>query len=670
MRFPPSVRHLDWAGESPYAYWIACACLIVLAAGLRLYGLSANSLWLDEANVANLTRGTFSEMWEGRGRHSAPLLHPLVLWLVQKVESSAFSVRLVPATASVLVVAGMLLLLPRFVGRWISLQAGLLYTFSTEAIRTAKDAREYSIDALVAVLMIAGLLSLLRGGTAKAAEARVRGCALLCVSLFCAPLVQYGLVLFGGATLAAVALARFVPLGGTRRLASPWNGTNRLPVGNLVWLFGSFAAGCCISYATTLRHQWMPGGYGADGHLGHGYYGGSYHNPLDALEFLARGGWDLVASHLPLPWAVLFAVGFGVALLHLRTRFDAITFTALLAFALAGMAGLLRVYPYVGGRHAMYLVPILILATTHATYLAVSRISRAAGRPWIVHVAMGLLAAVTVVSGTVAIADGKPYAEKQGMKSVMAVLEERVQENDAVFVAKGAEPAARFYLGTPPSNYYLSKRRWGRRNLVVTEAFLQYLVQTGLEPTDRLYIVSSHIVLPDFRLLALFYPGVEVERLVEAKGDTNLYVLEAPEVMDRLAAPASYRGLPGEPVIESTFDVYLTNQQLLLVREQCRLDDIEPEFFVHTFPENVDDLPVGRRALGFDERSFHFIQTGVMMARTCAALLSLPTYPIDRIRVGQGTRNPIWSGEAAIGRTNSSSRGLLEPGAQPAAAKR
>ena len=631
--------------------------MIALAAGLRLYQLSASSLWLDEALVANLTRGTLSDIWEGISRHSAPLLHPLVLWLVQKVESSEFSVRIVPAVASVLVVAGMLLLLPRFVGRWTALQTALLFTFSTEAIRAARDAREYSIDALVAILMIVGLLSALRGGTGEA-----KGRALFCVALFAAPLLQYGLVLLGGATLATVVLARFLPPGGTRGgLPSPWNETNRFHVGNLGWLFGSFAAGCCISYATTLRHQWQPGGYPVYfvdgvigyGHLAAGYYHGSYADPLQALDFVAGRTWDLVASHLPLAWVVLFPIGFCIALPHLRARFDAITVAAAFAFAIAILAGLLRVYPLMGGRQALYLVPILFLATAHATYLVVSMVAKAAERPWIVHGTMGLLAAVTVGSGTFAVASGKPYAEIQGMKSVWAALEGRMQESDAVFVARRAEPAVRFYVGTPPSSFYFSKLPWGRRNLVLTEGFIQYLVQTGLEPSNRLYIVSSHIALPDLRLLALFYEGVEAERLVEAKGNTNLHVLEAPQLMDKLREPARYLGLPGNPapVIKSNFDVYFTNQALIFVREQCQLDDVERPFFVLASGKQTDD-PAHFR--GYWRSDIRFIQVGVMMAHTCVALVPLPAkLPIDHIRVGQGARDPIWSDEATIDRANT-----------------
>ena len=622
-------RPVDWIGGSRHSYGIVCVCLVVLAAVLRFYELSVNSLWLDEAALALFVRGTFFESWDMvREGHSAPPLYPLVLWLVQKVESSAFSVRLVPAAASVLVVAGILLLLPRFVGRWSAFQTALLFTFSAEAIRQARDAREYSIDAFVAVLILVGLLSMVRGGRGEA-QGEAGGCKLLCIALFVAPLVQYGLVLLGCATLAALVLARFIRLDGTGNNASPWNGTHRFPVDNLVWLFGSFAAGCCISYAATLRHQWQPGGFGGNTYLASGYYGGAYADPMAALDFLARGAWHLVASHLPLPWIVVFAIGFGVALVRLRVRFDVITVAAALAFAIAAVAGLLRVYPLIGGRYAMYLAPMLLVATTHATYQLVLR---AANRPWVVHATMGLLAAVTVASGAVSIANGTAYAEKQDVKSILAVLEGRIQEGDVVYVAKGATAAVRFYAGTP-SNYHFGETRWGRRNLVLNDGFAKDLA--GVKPSNRLYIVNSHNALPDFRLLALFYEGIEVKRLVEGKGNTSLYVLEAPNLMDKLAAPANYRGVRGDPVIESAFDVYLANDMLLFVKERCRLDDIEPPFFVQALPANPDDPPVR-----IDQRSFPFIQTGVMMDGACAALVPLPTQSIDRVRVGQGAQSP------------------------------
>ncbi len=176
-------------------YYAACICLLVAATGLRFHDLSEKSLRFDEAVTANMSRGALSEVVRDiRCCNSLPILHPLVLHAVQKVESTILSVRIVPATASVLTIALMLFWLPRLgVARSAAFLAALLATLSVEAIRHAQDAREYSIDALLALLMVAGLLRYLRDGRT----------ALLCVFLFLAPLLQYGLVLFGAAVIGA-----------------------------------------------------------------------------------------------------------------------------------------------------------------------------------------------------------------------------------------------------------------------------------------------------------------------------------------------------------------------------------------------------------------------------------------------------------------------------------
>ena len=170
-------------------------CLLLVAAGSRFYDLTGNSLWFDEVVVSNNSSGALSDVIPNtRCCNSSPILYPLALWMVQKADVSAFSIRVLPAMASALTVAVMLFLLPRLgVARWAAFMAALLATLSIVAIEHAQDAREYSIDALLTVLMIAGLLWYLRDGRK----------ALLCASLFLAPLLQYGLVLFGGAVMAA-----------------------------------------------------------------------------------------------------------------------------------------------------------------------------------------------------------------------------------------------------------------------------------------------------------------------------------------------------------------------------------------------------------------------------------------------------------------------------------
>ncbi len=180
------------AAKIPW-YYLAAAILLLIAAALRFHDLAGNTIYADEADAAFNSRGSLAEVIRNtRGNNASPLLYPLLSWIIQQVESSAFSIRVVPATASVLTVAAILFLLPRLgVSRPAVLLAALLATLSTAAVEYAQFAREYSIDTLVAVLLIAGLLWYLRAGRK----------ALLGAALLLAPLTQYGLVLFGSAIL-------------------------------------------------------------------------------------------------------------------------------------------------------------------------------------------------------------------------------------------------------------------------------------------------------------------------------------------------------------------------------------------------------------------------------------------------------------------------------------
>ena len=195
-RFVSNLRSAGGRGVS--WYYAAAIGLLVVAAALRFYGLPEHYLWFDEAVAANNSGGALAEVIpKTRSDNSAPVLYPLVLWAVQQVESSRASVRIVPFAASVLTIAVMLFLLPRAgVSRWAALLAALLATVSGAAITHAQGVREYSIDALATVLLIAGLLWYLRDGRK----------ALLCAALFVAPLLQYGLVLFGIAVLGAAVI--------------------------------------------------------------------------------------------------------------------------------------------------------------------------------------------------------------------------------------------------------------------------------------------------------------------------------------------------------------------------------------------------------------------------------------------------------------------------------
>ena len=106
-----------------------------------------------------------------------------------------------------------------------------------------------------------------------------------------------------------------------------------------------------------------------------------------------------------------------------------------------------------------------------------------------------------------------------------------------------------------------------------------------------------------------------------------------------------------EPVARSEFDLYIHGGKLYYVKEPCSGADTDVPFFLHVFPEALDDLPDSRRREhGFDNLDFGFDVRGVAFDGKCLAGVGLPQYGIARIATGQfdGT-DRIWEVEFAPG---------------------
>ena len=101
-----------------------------------------------------------------------------------------------------------------------------------------------------------------------------------------------------------------------------------------------------------------------------------------------------------------------------------------------------------------------------------------------------------------------------------------------------------------------------------------------------------------------------------------------------------------EPLARSEFDLYLDGGKMHYVKQQCGDADTQAPFFLHVFPEDIDDLPDERKQYGFDNLDFGFDVRGVLFDGKCAAAVSLPQYGIARIITGQfdGT-DRIWEVE-------------------------
>ena len=410
-------------------YYAACVVLLVVAAGLRFHDLPGDFVRYDEAVVANNSGGTLSEVVSNtRSNGSTPILYPLALWAVQKVDISAFSIRVLPATASVLSVAVMLFLLPRLgVARGAVFLAALLATLSVAAIEHARDAREYSIDALLAVLMIAGLLWYLRDGRK----------ALLCLSLFLAALLQYGLVLFGAAVMGAATVLPPPPdLGNARRGFRPsrichWF-QRRIA---LVWPAGCFLVGCAVSYAVTLRYQLQNEGFDPHSYLSAYYYRGAF-DVYSIFEFSITRTGVLAAYHLP--WVVAIAATFAFAVLlilvFLKNFKDKVQHSAVMVLfcfciTVSVVAAVLRIYPLGDIRQVIYLGSVIFLAVGVAFHSGSDALASTAQLAWPRGLLIALSAGVIVLAGAHTIRQVDLYWPRDKTEEILTVLQERAQED-------------------------------------------------------------------------------------------------------------------------------------------------------------------------------------------------------------------------------------------------
>ena len=366
------------AGQLRWCYPAAAIGLLILAAALRFYELGQPLAHHDEIVAALNSGGTLAEVVHNtRTKNSSPLLYPLILWAVQQVDISPFSIRLVPALSGVLTVA-VILLLPRFgIRRNAALLAAILAALAPAAIYEARGAREYGVDALVAALLIAGLLWYRSDGRK----------ALLCIVLLVAPLLQYGLILFGAAVIAAGLLlppvsaspeVSLTPTGRPRReRILDWL-RRRI---SLAWPAAFFLAGCVITYLTTLRYQLEIAG---QGYMLSNYYRellftGEY-QIVPVLEFAIVSVWGIAQHHLP-PVVTLTVVGvlaiwlLSAGIKRLRRRrddsvanianggrhWDVVAMLFALALTVAVGAAVLGQYPASPTRHITYLGPAVFV---------------------------------------------------------------------------------------------------------------------------------------------------------------------------------------------------------------------------------------------------------------------------------------------------------------------
>ena len=477
---------------------------------------------------------------------------------------------------------------------------------------------------------------------------------LLCIS-FVAPLVQYGLVLFGIAVLGTIVVIegrtiwiRRATVRDGLRFRGGWVWQR---IVRLIWPGVSFAAGSVVSYAVTLRHQWDPSRLGSGGYLAPHYYQGEYSDVRSLIEFALNNTWEMMRYHMPEPTAALGLAAFGIyVVVSLRkVRLDTLAILFMLSITVAVCAAVLGLYPFGSARSSMYIAPIVFLAFGHALSTIGKDVSRLARRAWTAHAGMALAACVIVFFGIGAIDDDNMRPHFEPVSRPLAILEERMQEGDVVYSTHFL--AMEFYHQQKPNNYYYSKH-YGR-SCSIPLNHLRGCVEDILEevntPTDRLWILAGGLRIDMLEEIhEEFHAGDPIEHVFDGR-ISDLYLLEAYRLFDRLRKPPGSLKREGERIIRSKFDVYLRESHLVYVKEPCSLSDLEQRFFLHVTPVDVDDISDDRKQYGFENLDFVFAVNGAILDARCVAVLDIPRYDIQRISTGQyGQSGVSWSGEFGI----------------------
>ena len=508
----------------PNRYFLVAALLLLaVAAVLRFYHVGGRSLWFDEALTADISRGTWTEALEGtRSEGSVPVIHPYLLYLIEKATDAPTSVRFPSVLASLLAVAMMLAMVRVNVSQEASLFAAAILTVSPSQIRYAQEAREYSFSVLFAALLIFCLLKW------KTNSAKARHPFLLYGVLFIAPFVQYGLVLLALAVLSTVGL----------RLLLTRNTCFRLSHAVIASCF--LGAGGLLSFFLTLRYQLGVRQFQL-------YLAANYFDPktMSLLGFLSINSHSLLSFFIPgrviTLCLAIAAVVYCIA--QARTRkFEPVTLLVFTSVLLTMCAAVTRVYPYGGIRQCLFLAPVLTLFAGVAIADLFERL-QGFRRPVAI---LGFMALI-FFSGYRGILRAWPYGEVEDTQSVLKELLRLRAPDDQVYVYSGARPAVDFYL--PRKDHGLI---YGKFHREAPQEYVPELLALIDRHTDRIWLVFSHVYgSEEQEIVDCLRPNWDVQRVVTATG-AALFLAH------RRASPVLHR--QGD---EKRGDLYTTQSFLL-----------------------------------------------------------------------------------------------------------
>jgi uncharacterized membrane protein len=128
---------------------------VCVAIAIRLHGLSAANLWLDEANSWQVASGSWSKLiGELRGSPVGPLYFILLKLWISAFGDSVFALRAFSVLASIALIPAVYAVGAKLLSRRAGLLAAALTALSPLELYFAQEARMYMLTSLVALLTL------------------------------------------------------------------------------------------------------------------------------------------------------------------------------------------------------------------------------------------------------------------------------------------------------------------------------------------------------------------------------------------------------------------------------------------------------------------------------------------------------------------------------------
>ncbi|MFZ5433964.1 MAG: glycosyltransferase family 39 protein [Calditrichota bacterium] len=140
--------------------------ILLLAAGLRIFDLGSESLWLDEGFTARRAHGTFMALLSEMRHETQGIAYYCAEWLwCRGFGTSEFSLRFLSVIFGILAVGAVYQFARLVFDRNAALLSALLLAVNPFAIFYSQDARPYSLFLAATAFSLAALLRLLKGIT-------------------------------------------------------------------------------------------------------------------------------------------------------------------------------------------------------------------------------------------------------------------------------------------------------------------------------------------------------------------------------------------------------------------------------------------------------------------------------------------------------------------------